>query len=58
MTALDILVNNAGVKAVQELTLTDGGHELQFATNHLGHLELALGPTAPSPRPATRASSR
>lgn len=41
--ALDILVNNAGVMAVQELTLTSTGHEIQFATNHLGHFALALG---------------
>jgi NAD(P)-dependent dehydrogenase (short-subunit alcohol dehydrogenase family) len=40
---LDILVNNAGVMAVQELTRTDRGRELQFATNHLGHFALALG---------------
>ncbi len=33
---LDILVNNAGVMAIQELTLTDRGQEMQFATNHLG----------------------
>src|SRR6185437_8110268 len=38
---LDILVNNAGVMAVQELTVSPSGHELQFATNHLGHLALA-----------------
>jgi NAD(P)-dependent dehydrogenase (short-subunit alcohol dehydrogenase family) len=40
---LDILVNNAGVMAVQELTVSLSGHELQFATNHLGHFALALG---------------
>jgi NAD(P)-dependent dehydrogenase (short-subunit alcohol dehydrogenase family) len=40
---LDVLVNNAGVMAIQELTLTDRGHEMQFATNHLGHFALALG---------------
>jgi NAD(P)-dependent dehydrogenase (short-subunit alcohol dehydrogenase family) len=41
--SLDILVNNAGVMAIQELTLSDRGHEMQFATNHLGHFALALG---------------
>ncbi|MGA8116789.1 MAG: SDR family NAD(P)-dependent oxidoreductase [Actinocatenispora sp.] len=40
---LDILVNNAGVMAIQTLTRTDRGHEMQFATNHLGHFTLALG---------------
>ena len=40
---LDILVNNAGVMAIQELTVTDRGQEMQFATNHLGHFALALG---------------
>jgi NAD(P)-dependent dehydrogenase (short-subunit alcohol dehydrogenase family) len=40
---LDILVNNAGVMAIQELTLTDRGDEMQLATNHLGHFALALG---------------
>ena len=39
---LDILVNNAGVMAIQQLTRTDRGRELQFATNHLGHFALAL----------------
>jgi NAD(P)-dependent dehydrogenase (short-subunit alcohol dehydrogenase family) len=39
---LDILVNNAGVMAIQELTLSTSGHEMQFATNHLGHFALSL----------------
>jgi NAD(P)-dependent dehydrogenase (short-subunit alcohol dehydrogenase family) len=38
-----ILVNNAGVMAIQELTLSATGHEMQFATNHLGHFALATG---------------
>ncbi|MFG1930450.1 SDR family NAD(P)-dependent oxidoreductase [Mycobacterium sp. NPDC048908] len=40
---LDILVNNAGVMAVAELTMSASGHEMQFATNHLGHFALTLG---------------
>src|SRR5690349_21975814 len=40
---LDILVNNAGVMAIQELTMSPSGHEMQFATNHLGHFALAHG---------------
>ncbi|AKU15063.1 SDR family NAD(P)-dependent oxidoreductase [Luteipulveratus mongoliensis] len=38
---LHILVNNAGVMAIQELTRSPGGQEMQFATNHLGHFALA-----------------
>jgi NAD(P)-dependent dehydrogenase (short-subunit alcohol dehydrogenase family) len=40
---LDILVNNAGVMAVPELTISPSGHEMQFATNHLGHFALTVG---------------
>ena len=38
---LHILVNSAGIMAVPELTRNSRGHELQFATNHLGHFQLA-----------------
>jgi NAD(P)-dependent dehydrogenase (short-subunit alcohol dehydrogenase family) len=38
---LDILINNAGIMALPELELSFEGHELQFATNHLGHFALA-----------------
>jgi NAD(P)-dependent dehydrogenase (short-subunit alcohol dehydrogenase family) len=40
---LNLLLNNAGVMAIQELELAPDGHEMQFATNHLGHFALALG---------------
>jgi NAD(P)-dependent dehydrogenase (short-subunit alcohol dehydrogenase family) len=40
---LHILVNGARVKALPALTRTAAGWELQFAANHLGHFELALG---------------
>lgn len=40
---LHILINNAGVMAVPELRRSPEGHEMQFATNHLGHFRLALG---------------
>lgn len=39
---LDILVNNAGVMATPEQR-TAQGWELQFATNHIGHFQLATG---------------
>ncbi|GLV60897.1 oxidoreductase [Dictyobacter sp. S3.2.2.5] len=41
--SLDILVNNAGVMAIPQRELSEQGHEMQFATNHLGHFALALG---------------
>ena len=40
---LHVLVNNAGIMAVPALELSFDGHELQFATNHLGHFALAAG---------------
>jgi NAD(P)-dependent dehydrogenase (short-subunit alcohol dehydrogenase family) len=39
---VDILVNNAGIMAVPELELSFDGHEIQFATNHLGHFALTV----------------
>jgi NAD(P)-dependent dehydrogenase (short-subunit alcohol dehydrogenase family) len=50
---LHILVCNAGIMAVPELTRTGQGHELQFATNYLGHFALAAGL-----RPALAAAGR
>jgi NAD(P)-dependent dehydrogenase (short-subunit alcohol dehydrogenase family) len=41
--SLDILVNNAGVMAIPQREVSAQGHEMQFATNHLGHFALALG---------------
>lgn len=40
---LHILINNAGIMALPELELTQEGHELQFATNYLGHFALTSG---------------
>ena len=38
-----MLVNNAGIMALPELSRTDQGREMQFATNYLGHFALTLG---------------
>lgn len=40
---LHLLVNNAGIMALPERVVNTGGHELQFATNHLGHFALTTG---------------
>ena len=40
---LHVLVNNAGIMALPELERTAQGHELQFATNFLGHFTLTTG---------------
>ncbi len=40
---LHVLVANAGVMALPELRRTPAGHELQLATNHIGHVALATG---------------
>lgn len=39
MPSIDILINNAGIMMTPQ-TYTKDGHELQFATNHLGHFYL------------------
>jgi NAD(P)-dependent dehydrogenase (short-subunit alcohol dehydrogenase family) len=40
---LHMLINNAGIMALPELTRTEQGHEMQFATNYLGHFALTVG---------------
>lgn len=40
---LDILVDNAGVMALPQLAMSTSGHEMHFATNHLGHFALTTG---------------
>jgi NAD(P)-dependent dehydrogenase (short-subunit alcohol dehydrogenase family) len=40
---LHVLVNSAGVRMLPELARTPLGWEMHFATNHLGHFEMALG---------------
>lgn len=37
---LQMLVNSAGIMAIPELTRDPRGHEMHFATNHLGHFQL------------------
>lgn len=37
---LDLLINNAGIMRTPTLMKNRCGHELQFATNHLGHFQL------------------
>lgn len=40
---LRILINNAAVMALPTRQLSPEGHEVQFATNHLGHFRLSVG---------------
>ncbi|KAN0116844.1 NAD(P)-binding protein [Hyaloscypha variabilis] len=37
---VNILINNAGVMGLQDLTFTEDGYEVHFATNHLSHFLL------------------
>ncbi|KAF9345538.1 hypothetical protein BGX26_003017 [Mortierella sp. AD094] len=39
---LNILINNAGIGGASNFTLSEDGHELMFATNHLGTVLLTL----------------
>ena len=38
-----MLINNAGIMALPELVRSVDGHEMQFATNFLGHFALTVG---------------
>ncbi|MGZ8179523.1 SDR family oxidoreductase [Williamsia sp. SKLECPSW1] len=40
---IHMLVNNAGLMTPPERQVTDDGAEVQFATNHLGHVALVAG---------------
>lgn len=40
---LHLLINSAGIMALPERAVNVDGHELQFATNHLGHFALTTG---------------
>ncbi|GGL80402.1 putative short-chain dehydrogenase/reductase [Curtobacterium citreum] len=42
-TPVDLLVGNAGVMTPPERQTTQDGFELQFGTNHLGHVALVAG---------------
>ncbi|KAI9706241.1 MAG: hypothetical protein M1820_004816 [Bogoriella megaspora] len=37
---INVLVNNAGVMGIEDVQLTEDGHETHFATNHLSHFLL------------------
>jgi NAD(P)-dependent dehydrogenase (short-subunit alcohol dehydrogenase family) len=41
--ALHVLINSAAVPAPRELVRDGRGYEVQFATDHLGHVQLTLG---------------
>lgn len=40
---IDVLINNAGVMLLNEHTTSAQGHEIQWATNHLGHFSFTAG---------------
>ena len=40
---IDVLINNAGVMLLNKHTTSAQGHEIQWATNHLGHFALTAG---------------
>jgi NAD(P)-dependent dehydrogenase (short-subunit alcohol dehydrogenase family) len=56
---IDVLVNNAGVMAPRHRRVSADGHELQLATNHLGHFALTgeLLPALGAARVVTVASN-
>jgi NAD(P)-dependent dehydrogenase (short-subunit alcohol dehydrogenase family) len=58
---IDILINNAGVMNIPERTLSEGGIEMQFATNHIGHFlftNLILGKLIASSQESAKGATR
>lgn len=50
---INVLINNAGIMAPRKRLVSEDGHELQFATNVLGHF-LLTGLLLAAYRPSTR----
>jgi NAD(P)-dependent dehydrogenase (short-subunit alcohol dehydrogenase family) len=37
VSKINVLINNEGIMALHEFKKSEGGIEMQFVTNHLGH---------------------
>jgi len=58
---IDILINNAGVMNIPDRTVSEGGIEMQFATNHIGHFlftNLIVGKLIASSKGSAKGATR